>query len=109
MMRRTGKRALELWTATEAGCGGGSTKSAWVRMSDIAAVLPEKMKGFLNRSVGVGEDHCVCVDRFVTDTMPGRHDEDISLAPLDHNFFTGSKRDHAAAVALDRHKDRRIR
>jgi hypothetical protein len=23
----------------------------------------------------------------VTDTMPGRHDEDISLAPLDHNFF----------------------
>src|SRR5450631_4480961 len=108
MMRRTGNRALEPWTATEAGRGGGSTKSAWVKMSGIAAVLPEKMKGFLNRPVRVGEDHCFCVWRLVTDAMPGRHDEDISLAPLDHNVFTGSRRDHAAAPALDRHKDRRI-
>src|SRR6516164_7994102 len=108
MMRRTGKRALELWTATEAGCGGGSTKSACVVVSDIAAVLPEKMQGFLNRTVRVGENHCVSVERLVADAMPRGYDEDISLAPLNHDVLTSPGRDHTATPSLDWHKDSRI-
>src|ERR1700739_1931679 len=108
MMRRTGKRALELWTATEAGCGGGSTKSACAGMSDIAAVLPEKMQGFLNWTVRVGENHCVSVERLVTDAMPRGYDEDISLAPLNYDVLPAWGRDHTAALTLDWHKDCRI-
>src|SRR6516164_11800539 len=109
MMRRTGKRALELWTATEAGCGGVSTKSACVVVSDIAAVLPEKMQGFLNRTVRVGENHCVSVERLVTNAMPRGYDEDISLAPLNHDVLTGAGRYNTAALSLDWYEDCCIR
>src|SRR5271156_6765522 len=109
MIRRTGNRALELWTAIEAGGGGASTKSGLVRASGIAAVLPEEMQGFLNGPVRVGEHHCVSVQRLVTNTMPGGYDEDIPLVPFNHNVLTSLRRDNTAALSLDRHKDCCIR
>src|SRR5260370_42566060 len=108
MMRRTGKRDLLLKTATEGTGGGARTKSGMLGLSGIAAVLPEKMQGLLNWTVRVGKNHCVSVERLVTDAMPGGYDEDISLAPLNHKILTGSRRDHPAALSLDWHKDCRI-
>src|SRR5579872_1684430 len=109
MIRRTGKRAAELWTATDAGGGGGKTKSESVLVSNIAAILSEQMQGFLNGSIGIREDHGVTTLRLVTHAMPGRHHENVALAPFDHDVLARAGRDDAAALALDRHEHRRIR
>src|SRR5581483_4124846 len=108
MIRRTGKRAEALWTATDA-CGGGDrTKFEPVTVSSIAAVLSEKMQGFLNGAIGIREDHGVAADGFMTYAMPGRHHEDVALAPRDDDVLAGPRRDHAAALAFDRHEHSRV-
>ena len=49
------------------------------------------------------------LERLVTDAMPRGYNEDISLAPLNHDVLTGPGRDNTAALSLDWYEDRRIR
>src|ERR1700730_7927772 len=106
MMRRTGKRAFVPATATDDTGGGGMTNSGVAGVSGIAAALPDQVQRLLNGPIGEGEQHGVSVLRgLVPDAVPGRHDEDVPLAPLDHEILARARRDNTAPASLDRGED----
>src|SRR5262249_17976544 len=112
MMRLTGNRAAVPATATVGNVGAGRTSlgvaGIFMVVSGIAAVLPKQMQGFLDRPVGIGEQHGVVAARLVPDAMPGGHNENVALVPLDDEVLAGACGDDATSASLDRHEHGRV-